>query len=174
MHADLVEGCRNGDSQAQLKLYQLYYDAMFNTAVRIVHDSAEAEDLMQEAFLDAFRKIDSFKGDSSFGAWLKRIVVNKSINKWQQRKWDFESLDGSKERIAEPEEQPADLQYKVEQVYEGIRQLPDGYRVILSLYLLEGYDHEEIGHVLGISASTSRSQYTRAKAKLKVWIQNQE
>lgn len=140
-----------------------------------MHDSAEAEDMMQEAFLDAFRKIASFKGESTFGAWLKRIVVNKCLNQIKRNKLQYSSIQDEREVLALPEEDDnAQMDYKVEEVREGIRQLPEGYRVIISLYLLEGYDHEEIGQVLNISASTSRSQYTRAKVKLKDWLLNRK
>lgn len=146
---------------------------MYNTAVRMLHDSTEAEDLMQEAFLDAFRKIDSYKGDASFGAWLKRIVVNKSINALNKRKMVFTEINEEREVYYDDNDAPAeDFEYQITEVREGIRQLADGYRVILSLYLLEGFDHDEIAQVLGISSSTSRSQYTRARAKLKNWLQN--
>ena len=166
MHEELISGCRRGDSKSQMQLYSLYHKAMYNTAFRIVHDSMEAEDLMQEAFFDAFDRIDTFKGESTFGAWLKRIVVNKSINQLRARKLELEVLD--EEKHERPEEDfSLEPSMNIEMVQEGIESLPEGYRIILSLYLLEGYDHEEIAGILGIKSSTSRSQYTRARAKLK-------
>ncbi len=172
MHSDLVEGCRRGDSRDQVKIYELYYKAMYNVALRILHDSAEAEDMMQESFLDAFRKISSYKGEASFGAWLKRIVVNKCLNALNARKVAFSSIDEERQVPDVKQDETPDLKYEVAEVHEGISLLPDGYRVILSLYLLEGYDHEEIGQILKITSSTSRSQYTRARAKLKEWLHN--
>jgi RNA polymerase sigma factor (sigma-70 family) len=171
-HAHLVEGCRNGSSRDQVKIYELYYRAMYNTALRMLHDVVEAEDLMQEAFLDAFRKIDSYKGDAAFGSWLKRIVVNKCINVLNKRKAFFTEIDEERNVYSDEEPEQEDLTHQVAEVREGIRQLADGYRVILSLYLLEGFDHDEIAKVMGITASTSRSQYTRARAKLRNWLQN--
>ncbi|MCB0428904.1 MAG: sigma-70 family RNA polymerase sigma factor [Flavobacteriales bacterium] len=170
MHQDLIELCRHGDRNAQLKLYKLYYKAMYNTSLRIVKNEAEAEDLMQESFLDAFRKLDTYKGDASFGSWLKRIVINNSLDALKKRKINWESLDdGYKEPyLVQEETAPEEVdQWKVEEVKKSIAQLPDGYRTILSLYLLEGYDHDEIASILHITSSTSRSQFNRAKNKLR-------
>ncbi|MCB0395566.1 MAG: sigma-70 family RNA polymerase sigma factor [Flavobacteriales bacterium] len=152
-----------------MQLYKLYYKAMYNTSLRIVKDVAEAEDLMQEAFLDAFRKLDSYKGDASFGSWLKRIVINKSLDTIKKRKIVWESLDDhtGQVRSDENESEPDNLNYEVARVREAISELPDGYRTILSLYLLEGYDHDEIASIMDISSSTSRSQFNRAKNKLR-------
>ena len=129
----------------------------------------EAEDIMQESFLTAFDKISTFKGDATFGAWLKRIVINNSID--SVKKTDV--LNFSEEitdRIGEAsvESEPDESEdFNAEQIHKAINQLPDGYRVIVSLYLLEGYDHEEISQIVGITSSTSRSQYNRGKNKLK-------
>lgn len=140
---------------------------MFNVAFRITGREADAEDAVQEAFISAFRNLSGYRADASFGAWLKRIVVNKSINMLKKRK--FELLpDEAEWDVAEkeaPEEYRGEL--TVQRVKHAIDQLPDGYRTVLSLYLLEGYDHQEIGEILGISESTSKSQLNRAKNKLK-------
>jgi len=169
LHQDLLDGCKNGDQKAQFQIYKLYYKAMYNTSLRIVNDAMEAEDIMQESFLSAFEKIDTYSGTVSFGAWLKKIVINRSLDSLSRRKAIFEDIDShigirddSSEDILRKEE--ADI--KVEEVKEAINKLPDGYRIILSLYLLEGYDHDEIGEILSISSSTSRSQLSRAKQKL--------
>lgn len=169
LHQDLLDGCKTGDQKAQFKIYKLYYKAMYNTSLRIVNDTMEAEDIMQESFLSAFEKIDTYSGTVSFGAWLKRIVINRSLDALSRRKAIFEDIelhvgirDDSTEEIVRKEE----LDIKVEEVKEAINRLPDGYRIILSLYLLEGYDHDEIAEILKISSSTSRSQLSRAKQKL--------
>ena len=141
---------------------------MFNVGYRITRSEEDAEDVLQEAFISAFRSLDSYRGDATFGAWLKRIVVNKAINALNKKK--HESLPDENEQwdIAEEESPP---EYRdsltVERVRKAIEKLPDGYRSVLSLYLLEGYDHQEIGEILAISESTSKSQLNRAKAKLK-------
>ena len=140
---------------------------MFNVGYRITRSEEDAEDVLQEAFISAFRNLDSYRGDATFGAWLKRIVVNKAINTLNKKKHES-MLDDEHRDIAEEEshaEYREDL--TIERVKQGIEKLPDGYRTVLSLYLLEGYDHQEIGEILGISESTSKSQLNRAKGKLK-------
>lgn len=143
---------------------------MYNTSLRIVNNSQEAEDIMQEAFLAAFDKLDTYQENVSFGAWLKKIVVNKSISAIHKEKIftnaDDVNIDESIEYEVLDMSNQADIIQQVEQIKKAINALPDGYRIILSLYLLEGYDHEEISQILNITSSTSRSQYTRAKRKL--------
>lgn len=141
---------------------------MLNVAFRIVGDIAEAEDVLQEAFLDAFNKIKDFRQDTTFGLWLKQIVVNRSINMLRKRKMDMIDMEGDQlENIPDEEaEDDEEVLLKVAQVKDAMKQLPEGYRLVLSLYLLEGYDHEEIGQILDISENTSRTQFLRAKRKL--------
>jgi RNA polymerase sigma-70 factor (ECF subfamily) len=140
---------------------------MFNVSFRITGREEDAEDALQEAFINAFRNLNSYRGDAAFGAWLKRIVVNKSINILKRKKHELMPEDEQWD-VAEDENT---AEYKegltVDRVKRAINQLPDGYRAVLSLYLLEGYDHEEIGEILGISESTSKSQLNRAKSKLR-------
>ena len=164
------------DQAAQFEIYKLYYKSMYNAALRIVCKPAEAEDIMQEAFLLAFAKIETYKGEVSFGAWLKKIVINKSIDFKRARKAVFEELD---DRIYEWEEVEEDLiddtenlNIQIDRIKKAILKLADGYRIVLSLYLLEGYDHEEIAQILNISESSSRSQLTRAKKKLLELLNN--
>ena len=169
IHQDLIDGCKSGDQKAQFQIYKLYYKTMYNTSLRIVNDSMEAEDIMQEAFLSAFEKIDTYSGSVSFGSWLKKIVVNRSLDSLNKRKEIFENIDSHVEIKDESDDETArreELEVKVEAIKEAINALPDGYRIILSLYLLEGYDHDEIAEILSITSSTSRSQLTRAKQKL--------
>ena len=138
---------------------------MYNICLRMVGAQVEAEDVMQEAFLKAFTKIDTYQGVVSFGAWLKKIVINRSLDHLKKRKVKFEELN---EKI--PDEEPVNIEIseiQMEKLKNAIQQLPDGYRVVLSLYLLEGYDHEEIAQILGITNVSSRSQYMRAKLKLR-------
>lgn len=127
----------------------------------------DAEDALQEAFINAFKNIDQFKGDATFGAWLKRIVVNQCLNQLRGQKHNSLSLEEVQlpDLVSSSEDELPEL--SVNAVKEAIRGLPDGFRVVLSLYLLEGYDHQEIASILGISTSTSKSQYSRAKAKLR-------
>lgn len=165
---ELVERCKQGHAHSYEALYRQYSKAMYNTSLRIVNNTADAEDVLQEAFLDAFRTLHDFHYRSTFGAWLKRIVINKSINVLRTRKisWvDMEATDLQEVTDDEPVNED-DIQYKVEEVKRMIGKLPDGYRTVLSLYLLEGYDHEEISQILHISHNTVRTQYVRAKQKL--------
>ena len=168
IHEDLITDCRKQDKKAQFEVYRLYYKAMYNTALRIVNNTGEAEDIMQEAFLDAFRKIDTFKGEASFGSWLRRIVVNKSLDaiKRSQESKSIDDIEEAPDEIQEDEDYLAVLSYKVKSIRKAIHLLSDHYRVVLSLYLLEGYDHEEISQILNISNNLSRIRYLRAKRKL--------
>jgi len=134
----------------------------------LLNDHAEAEDVLQEAFTEAFRHLDNFQYKSSFGAWLKQIVINKAINHLRKKKLALAELN---EQVHEAviEEDPVDeteIEYKITEIKKAIQLLPPGYRAVVSLYLLEGYDHEEISEILGISYSTTRTQYKRAKDKL--------
>ena len=167
-HFNLVVECKQGSKKACYELYRLYAKAMLNVAFRIVGDSAEAEDVLQEAFLDAFNKIKDFRQDTTFGLWIKQIVVNRSINLLRKRRLELVELEGEQiENIAEQEfEDDEEVHYKVEIVKGAIKQLPEGYRLVITLYLLEGYDHEEIAQILKITENTSRTQFMRAKRKL--------
>lgn len=178
IHRQLVEGCRRGDRQAQFDVYKLYYKAMYNTALRIVKAEQDAEDVMQEAFLSAFEKIGEFKGEVSFGAWMKKIVINRSLDLLRKKKVIFEDIEKAEIRenviSGEDEEDKTEQAYDADKVRDAIQALPDGYRTILSLYLLEGYDHEEIAGILGISPVTSRTQYSRARKKLKEQLRREK
>ena len=170
INAPLVERCRLGDRRAQAEIYKRYSKAMFNASLRITGDYDEAEDVLQEAFLSAFRELHSYKGDSSFGSWLKRIVINKSINCLRNRRLQLVPL-GEQHDAAGPETadfgpENEEMHWRADVVRRCVQELPDGYRVVLSLYLLEGYDHAEIAGILGITESTSKSQYSRARKKL--------
>jgi len=174
IHQDLINACRQGNTKAQFEIYKLYYKAMYNSCLRILNHTQEAEDVMQEAFLSAFDKIDSYKGEVSFGAWLKRIVVNRALDFLKKNKIDSLPLDEKLNQLSEEENQNETLEIEssVEEIKKAIKQLPNGYRIVLTLYLIEAYDHEEIGEILNISASTSRSQYNRAKKKLIQILEN--
>ena len=167
MHDELIARCKAGDQDAHFRLYKLYSKAMYNVGFRITRSEDEAEDVLQEAFINAFRNIDSYRGDATFGAWLKRIVVNKAINAVNRKKHD-PIPDDDRWDVAE-DEPPAEYGegLTVDRVKRCIEELPDGYRTVLSLYLLEGYDHQEIAEIMGITESTSKSQLNRAKSKLR-------
>lgn len=168
IHEEIINRCLRGDRDAYQQLYKLYSRSMFNVGYRIVNNHDEAEDVLQESFISAFRNLKDYRGDASFGSWLKRIVVNKAINHVKRRKFERIPED---DRWDVEEEQPKDpfesFPFTVDRVKKAIASLPDGYRAVLSLYLMEGYDHQEIAEILGISESTSKSQFNRSKKKLK-------
>ena len=164
-HWDLIKNCLAGDRKSYREVYKLYSKAMFAIALRIVRDRDVAEDILQESFINAFSNLTNFKSESTFGAWLKKIVVNTSINYIKKKKMIFLSLDEI--GINKSDEEKEEPIYNVAKIKEAIGKLPDGFRVILTLYLFEGYDHKEIAEILEISESTSKSQYSRAKDKLK-------
>ncbi len=167
-HYQLVVECKQGSKKACYELYRLYSKAMLNVAFRILNSMNEAEDVLQESFLDAFNKVKDFRQETTFGLWLKQIVVNRSINLLRKRKLEWVAIESDElENIADEEQaDEEEMQYKVAQVKQAMQLLPEGYRVVLSLYLLEGYDHEEIGQILNITENTSRTQFLRAKRKL--------
>ncbi|MEP0265698.1 RNA polymerase sigma factor [Dokdonia sp.] len=172
--------CKRGEQGAQLEVYNRYYKAMYNTALQIVKDTAEAEDVMQEAFLNAFTKLDSFKGEASFGSWLKRIVVNKSLNSYQRTKrLDETPLEDHLYRIEDDADADgiteADLsQVKAQEVIQAMNQLKDNYRQALSLHLIEGYDYEEMSTILNVSYANCRTVVSRAKESLRKLLNNHE
>jgi len=140
-HYNLVVECKQGSKKACYELYRLYAKAMLNVAFRIVGNIAEAEDVLQEAFVDAFNKLKDFRQDTTFGLWLKQIVVNRSINLLRKRKLELVELDGEQlENLAdEAAEDDDEIKYQAARVKDAIMELPDGYRLVISLYLLEGY-----------------------------------
>ena len=167
IHRDLVEDCKKGERQAQFKLYQLYSKAMFNICLRMVKNEADAEDLLQNSFIDVFTKLDTFRFQSTIGAWIKRIVVNNCINFLKKRRLYFEEIT---DRIGErevPQLEEDEPSLSVQAIKDALFQLPDGYRVVFSLYQMEGYDHKEIAEILKVSEQTSKSQYSRARKKLR-------
>ncbi len=168
IHQDIVDQCKNEDRQAQFQFYKLYSKAMYNIAYRITNNELDAEDVLQEAFVSAFKNIHSYKGTASIGAWLKRIVINNSITAVKKRKANLVAMEEHGE-YADIVDYGGDevLYLNIDKIRNAIQLLPDGYRVVFSLYLMEGYDHQEIASILGITESTSKSQYNRSKKKLR-------
>ncbi len=168
-HKEVIDACLAGSRQAQFELYRLYSKAMYNVCLRMLKSSTDAEDVLQNSFMDVFGKLDTFGFQSSIGAWMKRIVINNCINFLQRKKFSFDEYDANthgKDAIDYGEDVSIDV-LNVERIQRAMAQLPDGYRVVFSLYMFEGYDHEEIGEILNVSESTSKSQFHRAKLKLK-------
>jgi RNA polymerase sigma factor (sigma-70 family) len=169
IHTDeLVKQCLQGEMKAYKVLYERYCKAMFSTCYRIINHFAEAEDVLQDSFMDAFNNLKTFSYESTFGGWLKTIVINKSINHLRKKKLNLIDIDKvvTENLIEDDSVHEEEIIYKVEEVKAAIQLLPDGYRTVLSLYLLEGYDHEEIAEIMHVATSTTRTQYMRAKQKL--------
>lgn len=170
---ELVRRCLRRDDRAQMRLYRKYVQAMYNTVVRMVPNKMDAEDIIQEVFVKVFQKLSEFRGESTLGAWIKRITVNTTLNFIRQRKeikfmeneeWDRSDLLQAEKKI--------DPEFSMKQVHHAIKKLPDGCRVVLNLYLLEGYQHQEIASILKITESTSKTQYRRGKQLLAKRLRN--
>lgn len=167
----LVARCLAGDAQAQYQLYNRYVTAMYNAAVRIVGHSAEAEDVLQEAFTKVFQQLHTFRQEASIGAWIKQIVVNTALNHLRSRKkLTFVEL----EKGIEPVEDTSDLppQVNAAVIHEAIKKLPGGSRVVFTLFAVENMSHKAIAEELGITESTSKTQYHRAKLLLRDHLTN--
>ncbi|MCM5663113.1 RNA polymerase sigma factor [Galbibacter mesophilus] len=175
LHTDqLLVLCRQGKQAAQMEIYNRYYRAMYNTALRIVKDSFEAEDVMQESFLNAFTKLDSFKAEVTFGAWLKRIVINNSIHHYRKQNQNNIPLDDVMYRVEDKDEVEPDYELtniKAQKVLQTMNMLKDNYRIALTLYLIEGYDYEEIGDIMQVSYANCRTTISRAKESLRQKLQ---
>jgi RNA polymerase sigma-70 factor (ECF subfamily) len=163
----LLEHCKNKDKNAQLELYKCYYKAMYNAAYRILKNEFEAEDIMQEAFLTVFTKMQMYKGEVTFGAWLKRIVINKSLTqlkknkRYQEVKMEVIPTDDSEDEMVDY------TVLKASNVLKCLQGLKENYRIILNLHLIEGYDYEEISQILNYTNENVRTTVSRAKKKLK-------
>lgn len=164
----LIQDCIAGEKKAQYRLYRLYNKAMFNTCLRMLKNREDAEDVLQNSFIDIFTKIHLFRAEATIGAWIKRIVVNNCINYLKKKKIPLTDWEQAKvEQIQVAEIPPKPLDINIKNLQNALYQLSDGYRVVFSLYAIEGYDHSEISEILNISVSTSKSQYSRAKKRLR-------
>lgn len=167
--SQIIEQCKRGERKAQMQLYSTFYKKVYNTCFRILHNSFESENAMQECFLKVFSNLDSYNNIVPFEAWVVRIAVNTSIDKLRKKNLELVELNENiNYDIADLDESEDwnQIVAKVEQVKAAIQKLPDASRLIINLYLIEGYDHEEIGEILNIAPGTSRIQYMRAKHKL--------
>lgn len=170
IHQKLIDDCRQGKTQSQFEIYKLYYKAMYNTSLRLVNDSAEAEDIMQEAFLSAFKNINNYKEEVSFGAWLKKIVVNRSLDSLKKRKIQQDPIDDRVLTIEEDDDDNKlnvnDIAQEVAEVKQAIALLPQNYKTLITLHLIEGYDHDEVAEILEMTNAAVRTGYSRARKKL--------
>lgn len=174
IQTELIDRCKKGDVKAQYSIYKNYSQAMYNISIRFMGIKMDAEDILQESFVQAFEKLKSFKGESSFGAWLKRIVINNCISQLRKNKMQFEEINESLLNISEESEIEETIDPDI--VHNAIKELPEGARTVLNLYALEDFKHRDIAEMLNISESTSKSQYIRAKQLLceKIKVKNYE
>jgi RNA polymerase sigma-70 factor (ECF subfamily) len=173
IHREIIELSKAGNERAQSELYSLYSKAMFNLCLRMLNDRENALDAFQDAFTEVFNKLESFRFESSFGAWAKRIMVNTCLNKLKSERKKIVFTEELEHEINDEDEYDVEESaLKIEKIKEGISQLPEGYRIVLNLYLMEGYDHKEISQILDITESTSKTQYMKAKKKLKQLIED--
>ncbi|MFS4456267.1 RNA polymerase sigma factor [Maribacter sp. 2304DJ31-5] len=164
---DVVERCKANDRRAQLKLYRQYCDGMYTVAMRFVENADDAEDVLQEAFIKAFQKIHQFKGDVTFGAWLKRIVINKSIDHLKTKKGHLITLEENYIVPVADDDWTINEKISVDEVKQAIDQLSEKYKYVVLMYLVEGYDHKEIASVLNLTEITCRTRLLRGKGRLK-------
>lgn len=168
----LIKGCKRRDPVAQRAVFDLYAGRMLGVCERYARNYADAEDILQDAFIKVFEKVVQFKSEGSFEGWIRKIVVNTALKKYQLSRYSKEVLE---EEVSVKEEQvdgdPAAYQQLTEKdILRLIHELPDGYRIIFNLYVIEGYRHEEIAELLGIQSGTSRSQLAKARLMLQKQI----
>ena len=163
----LIKGCKQNKAKAQMQLYDRYCQAMFIIANRYLKDQHTAEDVMQEAFVKVFKRIDSFKGEVTIGAWIKKIVINQCIDYLKKQKIEVVGIEDKHFEVETQNTWTVADNVKIDIIIQLIEELPEKYKLVLKLYLLEGYDHQEIAQVLDITEVNSRSQLMRGKNKLK-------
>ncbi len=166
---ELIKGCCNQDAKAQQQLYDTFAPRMYAVALRYTKMEQEAEDILQEAFLKVFNKIENFRKDSSLAYWIKRIVINTALNHQRSKLYLYPMVDvNDLNQYSESETAVSSLSQK--ELMDMVRRLPSGCQIIFNLYAIEGFKHHEIAEMLDLSEGTSKSQYARAKSLLKEWI----
>lgn len=172
----IVEKCKQNDRQAQMQLYNQYCKGMLIVALRFVKDTMEAEDIVQEAFIKAFSRLEQYKAEVSFGAWLKRIVINRCIDVLKSKRQRLIELEEHHLNVVDADyesEWLVDDHITINDVKTAINQLPEKYKYVVMLYLIEGYDHQEISEILDISEVASRTQLSRGKQKLQLALKSE-
>ncbi|MBU2928514.1 RNA polymerase sigma factor [Winogradskyella psychrotolerans] len=161
----LITLCKKGNEVAQMQVYDKYSQAMYTIACRYLSDE-DAKDAMQEGFLKAFRHIESYKPEATFGAWLKRIIIHQCLDVLKKNKLEFEAVEVSELQIINEDDWNFDSTITKQDILFAVEQISEKHRIVVKLYLLEGYDHEEISDILGIPIKTSRTHLRRGKLKL--------
>ena len=168
----LIKGCIRQESSAQKALFDLYAGKMLGVCQRYARNDADAEDILQDAFIKIFDKIKQFKSEGSFEGWIRRIVVNTALKKYTLSRYSKEiSLEDYAKSDNRIDSDPIAIDHLSEKdLLQLINSLPDGYRLVFNLYVIEGYRHEEISEMLGIQSGTSRSQLAKARNLLQKQI----
>ena len=167
----LIERCQKKDIQAQGTLYKLYAGKMFSLCLKYSKNYAEAEDNLQDAFLTIFNKIDQYKSKGSFEGWMKRIVINTALQRYRKESvLDVIKDDNIKDEVVEVDDENLSLDF----LLSIIQKLPDKYRLVFNLYVLDGFSHKEIAKMLNISVGTSKSNLSRARVILKEKIEEDQ
>jgi RNA polymerase sigma-70 factor (ECF subfamily) len=165
----LIENCKNNDTQAQSELYKLFSSKLFSVCLKYSKNTAEAEDNLQDAFLTIFEKIKQFKHKGSFEGWLKRITVNTVLQRYRKEKvFDIITDEIADDNNIDIEDNDVSIDY----LLKIIQELPDRYRLVFNLYVLDGYSHNDIAQMLEINIGTSKSNLARARQILKKTIEN--
>ena len=168
---ELIEGCVNEDSGCQKEVFQRYAGKMLALCMRYARHRMEAEDIVQDAFIKVFDKVNKFQFKGSFEGWIRRIVINTALKKFNKKSFQNEEI-GNEDYIDPIEEPEVFNTLSVEEIMNLISKLPDGYRIVFNLYAIEGYNHKEIAELLGIQESTSRSQLVKARKMLQNLVLN--
>lgn len=161
LQQELIDRCKVGDIKAQYSIYKLHAKGQYNIAMRFMNNKMDADEIVQDTFITAFKKVSSYEGKGSFAQWLRRITINNCISVLRKRKIYFEDIEEAENRGVIAEEIEEGMEPEI--VHQAIKELPERARVVLNLFALEGYKHKEIGELLGIAESTSKTQYRRAK-----------
>ena len=162
---DIIKDCLNGNEKAQMQLYDNYCDAMYTIACRYLN-AEDAKDAMQDGFIKAFSKLESYSPDFSFGAWLKRIIINQCLDFLRKKKIETIAYTEDNLEVVDDDSWEFDTSFTKELILKAISKLKVKYKLIITLYLIEGYDHEEISEILKIPVKTSRTQLRRARLAL--------
>ena len=162
----LIKACKKGNQVAQMQIYDTYCQAMFTIACRYLNNEEDAKDAMQEGFLKAFTNIRSYKPEATFGAWLKRIMINQCLDVLKKRQLEFSNDEVEKLQIIEDHNWNFDSTITKTEILFAIEQLTEKHKIVVNLYLIEGYDHKEISDILEIPVKTSRTHLRRGKLKL--------
>jgi RNA polymerase sigma-70 factor (ECF subfamily) len=170
---ELIVDCLKGNAKSQRKLFQRFSGKMMTVCRRYACDHSEAEDILQEAFIKVFTNIAQFRFDGSLEGWIRRIVVHTALRTLQKKKVRFTGIEKEADTVASPEVD-ALAALSAEELLKLVGTLPDGYRIVFNLYVIEGFDHQEIGALLGINSATSRSQLAKARRALQTQIENRK